>query len=56
MAKTRQKNSHAIQKARQRLAKTKSLAEIKQIRAKASMLRLEAKAADDLKVVRLPPN
>lgn len=48
-----EKSSHAIQKARQRLAKTKSLAEIKQIRAKATVLRLEAKAAADSKIVRL---
>jgi len=48
-----QKKSQAIQKARSRLAKATSLAEIKQIRAKASMLRLEAKAEADLKTVRL---
>jgi len=48
-----QKKSHPIQKTRQRLAKATSLTEIKQIRAKASMLRLEAKAEADWKIVRL---
>ncbi len=47
------KKSHAIQAARRRLAKATRFAEIKQIRAKAGVLRLEAKAEGDLKLVRL---
>ncbi len=48
-----QTKSRAIRLAHQRLAKTKNLSEIKRIRAKASALRLEAKAEADLKTVRL---
>jgi hypothetical protein len=49
----RQKNSHAIQTARRRLAKATRFAEIKQIRAKAGVLRLQAQAEGDSKLVRL---
>lgn len=48
-----QKKSEAIQTARRRLAKATRFAEIRQIRAKAGVLRLEAKAEGDLKLVRL---
>jgi hypothetical protein len=48
-----QKKSHAIQTARRRLAKATRFAEIKQIRARAGVLRLQAKSGGDLKLVRL---
>jgi hypothetical protein len=48
-----QKKCHAIQAARRRLAKATRFAEIKQIRAKAGVLRLQAKAEGELKLVRL---
>lgn len=50
---TLQKKTHAIQVARRRLVKSSGLAEIKQIWAKASVLRLEAKTEGELKIVRL---
>ncbi len=50
---TRQKKLTAIQAARRRLAKSTRFAEIRQIRAKAGVLRLEAKSEGDLKLMRL---